>query len=619
MCGIAGFVGRGTLDDLQRMTEALAHRGPDGSGRWVDEQRGVYLGHRRLSIVDLTGGAQPMQTGDRRLVVTYNGEIYNHRDLRRELESSGHRFQTDHSDTEVLLYGYREWGAGLLDRLNGMWAFALYDREKDELFCSRDRFGKKPFFYTNVQGTFAFASELIALQQHSKTSRSLNPAGLQKYFAHGFIPAPQTAVRDVFKLPAGHWLKITAGATNVQPKRYWQYKLEPFTSAPKNPGREWGDELLSRLRTAVRRRLEADVPVGVFLSGGIDSTVIATLATETHPRIESFNIGFEEKSFDERAYARLAAQSAGTSHQEEILAIDRCLDLAYGVARRLDDIIGDASFLPTSMVARLARQKVTVALSGDGSDELLAGYDPFRILNLAHSYGRFMPPGAHRILSGLASRVPVSLTNMSLDFKAKRFLRGLSYPKSMQLPIWMAPLTPPEIETLFGSQVDPEDLYSEAITAWNDSSAKTDLDRATQFYVQLYLQDDILVKTDRASMLHGLEVRAPFLDIDVVDFVRRIPSGYKLRRGISKYLLREGARRLIPKAIIDRPKKGFGVPTGRWFKEGKIKLEVDALPKTLNHRWIVQRLAEHQKGVRDDRAMLWSAWTLLNSAVEARG
>ena len=613
MCGIAGFIGDGESAVLHRMIDALAHRGPDGEGTWIDQNSRVFLGHRRLSIVDLAAGSQPMTTLDSQLVITFNGEIYNHAKLRAELETRGHRFKTDHSDTEVLLYGYREWGPDLLEKLNGMWSFAIYDRAKNEVFLSRDRFGKKPLFYYSDDHRFVFASELTALRLHPAVPQNLDPEALQKFFAYGFIPAPWALLARVKKLPAGHWMKVPVQGLRCEIRKYWEFELDPFETIPQNPERVWGEELVHRLDEAVRCRLQADVPVGVFLSGGIDSTTIATLAARHHPSIETFSIGFEEKSFDEREFARLGAESAQTRHHEEVLSPESYLSWALETAEKLDEVMGDSSILPTALVSKLARQHVTVALSGDGSDELFAGYDPFRALKPARIYSAVAAGSVNGAIRSLAERLPVSHANMSLDFKLKRMLRGLNYPKQCWLPVWMGPLDPQEIGQLFGSKPDPENLYSEAIAAWNHPSAKNDVDRTIQFFVRLYLQDDILVKTDRASMMHRLEARCPFLDNNVVDFARRIPSSYKLRGGITKYILKEAVRGLIPDRVIDRPKKGFGVPIGRWFKNGDLNLGSSIGPKQMDWSWVNRRLADHRAGRRDDRGMLWAAWLLQNS------
>jgi len=613
MCGIAGFTGDGDSAVLHRMIGMLEHRGPDGEGTWIDRNSRVFFGHRRLSILDIAAGTQPMTTLDDQLVVTFNGELYNHAELRTELESLGHRFKTDHSDTEVLLYGYREWGPSLLEKLNGMWSFAIFDRLKSELFLSRDRFGKKPLFYYSDDRRFAFASELTALSLHPSVPKDVDPEALQKFFAYGFIPAPRTLLSRVKKLPAGHWMKVHLQEMRCEIRQFWEFELDPFETIPENPERVWGEELVQRLDEAVRCRLQADVPVGVFLSGGIDSTTIATLAAKHHPSIETFSIGFEEKSFDEREFARFAAETAKTRHHEEILSPERFLNWALATAGKLDEVMGDSSILPTALVSKLARQHVTVALSGDGSDELFAGYDPFRALQPARLYTAIAAGKVNRAVRSLAERLPVSHANLSLDFKLKRMLRGLSYPEQCWLPAWMGPLDPQEIGQLFGSKPDPEELYAEAISAWNHPSAENDVDRTMQFYVRLYLQDDILVKTDRASMMHGLEARCPFLDINVVDFARRIPAAYKLRGGITKYILKEAVRGLIPDRVIDRAKKGFGIPIGTWFKNGDLTLNSFTASKELNWSWINHRLAEHRAGRRDDRGMLWCAWLLQNS------
>ncbi len=614
MCGIAGFIGTGESGVLNRMIDALAHRGPDGQGTWIDRNLNVFFGHRRLSIIDIAAGSQPMTTIDEQLVITFNGEIYNHVELRSELERRGHRFKSDHSDTEVLLYGYREWGPGLLEKLNGMWSFAILDRTKNEIFLSRDRFGKKPLFYYADDHHFVFASELTALRLHPAVPEELDREALQKFFAYGFIPAPRTLLSRVKKLPAGHWMKVPVQSLRCEIRKYWEFELDPFEVIPNNPERTWGEELGQLLDEAVRCRLQADVPVGVFLSGGIDSTTIATLAAKHHPSIETFSIGFEEKSFDEREFARLGAKIAGTRHHEEVFSPDRYLTWALQTAGKLDEVMGDSSVLPTALVAKLARQHVTVALSGDGSDELFAGYDPFRALKPARLYSAFAPGKINRLIRSLVERLPVSHANMSLDFKLKRILRGLSRPEQYWLATWMGPLDLQGIGELFDSQPDPEELYSEAIAAWNHPSANNDVDRTIQFYVRLYLQDDILVKTDRASMMHRLEARCPFLDVNVVNFARRIPANYKLRGGITKYILKEAVRGLIPDEVIDRPKKGFGSPIGNWFKSGQLTLDTSAAkPKELDWSWISRRLADHRAGRRDDRGMLWCAWLLENS------
>jgi asparagine synthase (glutamine-hydrolysing) len=612
MCGIAGFVGGGGEDDLVRMTDALAHRGPDAEGRWADSSTSVWLGHRRLAIVDLAGGDQPMWTADGDLGVVFNGEIYNHRELRGELEKAGHRFRSDHSDTETLLYAYREWGSGFVERLNGMWAFALYDKRRRRLLLSRDRFGKKPLYWTRQGGTFAFASELSALTEHSRVEARLSTTALRKYFAYGYVPAPRSVFENVEKLPAGCSLLLDVGSLRHELRRWWQFRLEPFERLPRRPEESWGEELLERLSRAVRRRLMADVPLGAFLSGGIDSSAVAALAArELAPgRLDTFAIGFEEASFDESGPAERAARHLGTRHRTTRFSVETLRELAPVVAGGIDEPLADSSLLATTLLCREARQDVRVALSGDGADELFAGYDPFRALRWAELYARLVPRPCHRAIRLLAGRLPTSHRNLSLDFKIKRTLAGLSHPPRLWNPLWLAPLGPAEIAQLFDEPVDEEELYSEALEAWDDCASGSLVDQTLQFFTRLYLQNGIVTKVDRASMACSLEVRSPFLDVEVVDFVRRIPADYKLRGGETKFLLKRALAPVLPDWILRRSKKGFGVPVGRWFQEGRLGFGSALEGTSAGAGFLRARLAEHRQGRADHRLYLWSHWLL---------
>ena len=609
MCGIAGFVGAGDREVLARMTGALAHRGPDASGFW--NNGAVFLGHRRLSIVDLGGGHQPMATPDGELTVIFNGEIYNHAELREELKARGHVFQTDHSDTEVLLHGYREWGAALPTRLNGMWAFALHDRAKATLFCSRDRFGKKPFFYAASRRGFVFGSELKALIEHPSVPRNVSRRALQKYFGYGYIPAPLSIYEAVQKLPGGCSLTLDTRTFEIRVERYWSLLLDPFEQIPANPEEEWGAQIRELLDRAVKRRLMSDVPLGVFLSGGIDSSAVTAFASRHLPagQLKTFSIGFDEKSFDESQYARRVAELFGTDHHSETLALDQAHALLNECLEKLDEPLGDSSLLPTYLLNGFTRRHVTVALGGDGGDELFAGYDPFQALDKAQLYQSLLPRSVHAGIRALFNRLPVSHANMSLDFKIKRTLRGLSYAPHVWLPVWMGSLDPAEIGELFADPVDVEDLYSEAIEQWERCPQTNLVDKTLQFYTNLYLQDDIMVKVDRASMMHSLEVRAPFLDIELVDFVRRIPSSYKLRKGVTKYILKKALQPVLPDDILYRKKKGFGSPIGAWFKRGILNLDASISPM-LSPSMITEKLSAHRAGRTDERAFLWNLYVL---------
>lgn len=603
MCGIAGFAGIGDFSDLTRMADALRHRGPDGEGYEVHMPSGLHLAHRRLAILDIAGGQQPMISEDGAFSIVFNGEIYNFRELRKELEALGVRFESNHSDTEVLLHGYRIWGESMCARLNGMWSFAIHDRARNKLFCSRDRFGKKPFFFHARPGLFVFASELNALGMHPEVPTRLDPLSLRKYFAYGYVPAPRTFYSDVRKLPAGCSLVLDLENWRVSEKRYWAYKSEPFQDRPAGAERAWAEELRALVDAAVARRLIADVPVGAFLSGGVDSSFVAALAVRHtgRERLKTFSVGFEEASFDESAHARAVAEHIGTSHNTQILSADSALKILPELRAMMDEPIADFSLLPTYLLCRHARTQVTVALGGDGADELFAGYDPFKALRYASAYDRVVPGTVHRGISLLAARLPVSHKYMSLDFKLKRTLRGLDHAANLRLPVWMAPLSPDELEQLFEEPVDLEEIFSEAVEAWDGATDADTVDRAIEFYLSLYMQDGILVKLDRASMMHSLEVRSPFLDIEVVDFARRLPSNFKIRGNETKWILKRAAEPLLPRGITGRRKQGFAVPSGAWFADGSLPMKPEV---SRNPGFWKKMLAEHVAHKSDHRLAL---------------
>lgn len=603
MCGIAGFVGAGDGAVLRRMAGRLVHRGPDAEGFFEKPADGVFLGHRRLSIIDLAGGAQPMSTPDGQTTIVFNGEIYNHAGLRLELQAKGRVFATDHSDTEVLLHAWREWGPSMLGRLNGMWAFAILDQASRRIFIARDCFGKKPLFWFHRQGTFGFASELAALLEHPLAPRERSELARVKFLAHALIPAPHSAVEGIFKLPAGHHLSLELDGSPPQIRRWWRYTLEPDPRL-RDEG-ALAEELLETLARATKRRLVADVPLGVFLSGGLDSSMVAALSSRALPAgtLQTFTIGFREPSFDESAYARRVADLLGTDHQTEVLGLEDALHSLPQVFGLLDEPQGDSSLLPTWLLCRFARTKVAVALSGDGGDELFAGYDPFRALRLASLYEKTVPRPLHQALRLIAARLPVSHKNISLDFKIKRTLRGLGHPAKLWNPVWLGALEPDDLARLTQSRFSVEEIYSEAIESWESCAATDPVDRTLQFYTEIYLQDGILAKADRASMMNSLEVRSPFLDIGVADFARRLPHHFKLRGGTTKYLPKLAAEKILPAEIVHRKKKGFGSPIGPWFRSGRLAPEP-------SNPLLREHLDSHLAGRSDERLHLWCeyAW-----------
>jgi asparagine synthase (glutamine-hydrolysing) len=618
MCGLAGFVGLGERVHLQAMTDSLAHRGPDGEGFFVDDDERVFLGHRRLAILDIEGGIQPMWNETKDVGIIFNGEIYNHLELRRTLQARGHTFRTSHSDTEVLVHGYEEWSTSLPERLNGMFAFAIYDRARRQLFLARDRFGEKPLYYLHKPGVFLFASELSALGYHPAFDRNIDPRDLQKLFAYGYLPAPHALFAGSRKLSAGSWLRYDVASGVVECKRYWRFRLEPNEGLNDSAEPALIEELTGLLSQAVERRLISDVPLGVFLSGGIDSSsVLAMAARHRSPSsLKTFTIGFVEPSFDESSFAAEVSAFFGTDHQVRQLDLDRATELIPKVLGRLDEPLGDASIVPTYLLSAFTREQVTVALSGDGGDELFAGYDPFAALTPARLYSRLVPKGMHRRLRRLADFMPFSTRNMSWDFKIRRGLAGMSYPPSMWNPVWMAPLDPRDMKEIFEEPVAVEDLYADAIALWESDPNKNVVDRTLEYFTNFYLQDDILTKVDRAAMMSSLESRAVFLDNDLVEFCRRLPTRFKIRNGQRKYLLKKAMARLLPPKILARQKKGFGIPLAKWLRAlSPPPMSIPGMrPQALADRW-----SAHRAGAADHRLLLWTLLSLAYSVNATRG
>ena len=617
MCGIAGFVGPGDRADLSAMVRVLEHRGPDGEGFYEDSSAHVFLGHRRLAIIDLAGGYQPMPNEDESVFVNFNGEIYNHLDLRKELVARGHVFRTDHSDTEVLLHGYEEWGEQLPARLNGMFAFAIYDKPRGRIFLARDRFGEKPLYYLVKPGLFAFASELTALLQHPHASRSLDMRSVQKFFAHGYLPAPNALYKHCRKIPGGCQLTYDIADGSLKIRQYWQFRLEPDEGLTEADDDRLAIELQALLIQATKRRLMSDVPLGLFLSGGIDSSSVLAAATQLRGKdsIETFTIGFTEPSFDESSQALATAKALGSRHRDQLLDLSRAETIIPEVLGRLDEPLGDASLIPTYLLSEFTRKFLKVALSGDGGDELFAGYDPFKALAAARVYDRIIPSNVHVVLRRLVGKIPISTANMSVEFKLRRTLMGLSHSQSLWNPIWLAPLEPREIGELFECPLSPEDLYEEVLTLWHSGDAKDIVDRTLEFYTNFYLQDDILMKVDRAAMMNSLETRAIFLDNDLVEFCRRLPNRFKLRRGQRKYLLRRALRGLVPDSVLTRAKKGFGIPLTKWLRTIPTNPPLGPI-EGVRAEGVAERWAEHRSGTADHRLFLWS-WLALQAVLHS--
>jgi asparagine synthase (glutamine-hydrolysing) len=615
MCGVVGFINASAseaqqLQWLDAMTATLAHRGPDGQGAWIEG--GVALGHRRLSVIDLEGGRQPMLDWHQRAVIVFNGEIYNFLEIRARLERKGYRFRT-HSDTEVLLNAYLDAGSNCLDYVEGMFAFAIWDREKQTLFAARDRMGEKPFYYTLQKGVFAFASELTAFSRLPVLNLAVERQSIARFLAYEYVPTPQSIYREIFKLKPAHFLIFAKG--QVTTKHYWDI---PLPDSKANLSEADCCERLRKLAgRAVANRLISDVPLGVFLSGGIDSSaVVALMSQVVQPReINTFSIGFKEKSYDESPYARLVAQSLGTNHHEEILSATQAGELLPHIVSRLDEPMADPSIVPTYLLSEVTRRRVTVALGGDGGDELFGGYEYFPAFQLAEQYLRF-PKTFRECLEPMARLLPISTGYVSPRHVVTKFLSGIHAPQWLRAQMWVGAISPDLQEAMWQAplpDVNVEKLYAETQALYQAFLAQEPISRVFYLFARQYLLDYILVKVDRCSMMHSLEVRAPFLDTALMEFVYRLPSHMKIRYGRRKYLLKRAFRDLLPREILTRKKRGFLIPTALWLK-GLLRPLVEEL---LGERWLRQQglfrpevvrrlLKEHDAGMADHRKELWT-------------
>jgi asparagine synthase (glutamine-hydrolysing) len=594
------------------MTETLEHRGPDGAGLHLDGPAG--LGHRRLSIIDLAGGAQPMANEDGTVWVTYNGELYNELELRADLEARRHRYQTA-SDTESLVHLYEERGPRFVEALNGMFALALWDARARTLVLARDRMGQKPLYYADLpDGGIAFGSEPKAVLANPEVARSVDHDSLCRYLFFEYLPAPYSIWHELRKLPAGHLLVWHDGRTRLE--RYWTSPIPP-PAAEHCLFETAAAAFWETLRAAVSRHRRSDVPIGVFLSGGIDSSSVAAALCELEPAasIRTFSIGFEDPSFDESAHARAVAAHLGTNHHERVFSARTLMNLLPEIGTWLDEPFGDASVLPTHLLSRFAREHVKVVLGGDGADELLAGYPTFAVEGAARLF-RGLPRAARALAGAAVGRLPVDHRNFSFDFKLKQFLRGADEPPALAHQRWLGSFSGREITELLvdppGIDVEAEHI-ERARRLFNPEARVDPLTSSLLLYQDTYLPEDILYKVDRASMACSLEVRAPMLDTVLVDQVAALPPHFKFGRGQTKRLLKRAAAGRLPEAILRRGKKGFGIPVARWLR-GPLcglleeKLGPDRLKRQgLFRPEVVARLiGEHKSGARDNRKPLWT-------------
>jgi asparagine synthase (glutamine-hydrolysing) len=613
MCGIGGIVYRDrdrpvNQDDLRRMCRTMVHRGPDDEGYFVDHHVGLAM--RRLNVIDLVTGHQPIANEDGRIWIVFNGEIYNFPELRVELEKQGHRFSTN-SDTEAIVHLYEEYGRDCVKKLNGMFVFAIWDRRTQSLFLARDRLGVKPLYYFLNEHCLVFGSELKAILAYNEIPRQIDIEALDSFFTAEYIPAPLSIFQGIRKLPPAHTLILGAGKVSIE--RYWDLEYNKWHGREEDLCENLGE----LLKDAVRIRLMSDVPLGAFLSGGVDSSAIVCLMSEIMRRpVKTFSIGFDDPSYNELQYARLVARQFNTEHHELTIQPD-IVHLVQDLVRYLDEPLADVSVFPTYLVSQLARQHVTVALSGDGGDELFAGYEWYIANKIASYYCRVPASVRNGWLFRLLDCIPPSTRKKGLINKLKRFVEGSVLPESLQHFRW----------SMFGTQDTKKHLYSEhlqrGIGQISGYERFTDHLRSTEQTdslwqqqvadIKTYLSDNILVKVDRMSMANSLEARTPFLDYRLVEFATGLPSHLKLRGLQTKYLLRRCMASKLPRTVLGRKKEGFSIPMKNWLKRELRPLMQDLLSPArmkrggfFNASYVQTLMDNHLKGVANHSHQLWS-------------
>ena len=613
MCGIVGIVNSESkrVDEalLGRMCNAIRHRGPDDDGFYINGS--VGLGMRRLSIIDLASGQQPIHNQDRSAWIVYNGEIYNYLQLRQQLEKLGHTFYTN-SDTEAIIHAYDQYGADCPKHLRGMFAFAIWDERTEELFLARDRVGKKPLLYAELNGGLVFGSEFSALLLHPDISRDVDSEALHHYLSFMCVPAPLTAYRAIRKLEPGHSLRWRKGEVKLE--RYWQ---PDFSHKLEIGEEEAGERALEILRDAVRVRLMSEVPLGAFLSGGIDSSAVVALMSEaSSDPVKTFSIGFEEQDFSELHHARRIAEHVGADHHEFIVRPD-AMEVLPLLVEHYGEPYADSSAIPTYYVARETRKHVTVALNGDGGDESFAGYERYAAMQLAERYHRLPAPLRKLAIQPAIGLLPSSETSRSRIRDAKRFIQAASLPKRERYLRWVSVFDAQAKQDLYSASFQQQTANvhpSEILDPWFASANGSGIvDAALLTDIMTYLPNDLLVKVDIASMAVSLEARSPFLDHHVIEFAASLPERFKLRGLTTKYLLKRVLKKLLPAENLERRKMGFGVPIGHWFR-GQMQsflretlLSQKALGRGLFKPESVKQMIElHTTGERDYAHQLWT-------------
>jgi asparagine synthase (glutamine-hydrolysing) len=616
MCGIFGAVKLGGLptdwnQKIIRMEEALIHRGPDDRG--IAKFSNAIIGMRRLSIMDVAGGQQPFSSDDKQTSLVCNGEIYNYQELRKTLEHSGFQFRS-HSDVETILHGYTRFGLDITSLLEGMFAFAIWDEGEQRLTLARDRFGIKPLYYFQYQDKLIFASELRALLASGEVPFDLDLNSLNQYLAFNYVPTPRSIVSNIKKLEPGTMLIFDS--KGIITKNYSSLSFQQSESRPPLDPREVEHQFLDRFSGAVRRELASDVPIGVLLSGGLDSSTIAAIASKERPGISTFSVRFEDPTFDESSYAREVAGYLGTKHHELTVTEQMLHEQASSLGDILDEPLADSSFLPTSLLMRFVRKHVTVVLGGDGGDELFAGYPTHKAHRIIQLYESLVPFALRaRVVPKMVKNLPVSLDYVSFDFKAKRFMEGRGVPFGVRHQIWMGAFSPNERSSILSpdlrlSTIDPYDPVHRLLA---ECDARELGNLALFLDMRLYLEGDILTKVDRSSMRASVEARVPFLNRHVADFALSLPYSLKLHLFQSKYLFRRAVKGIVPESVRTRKKRGFNFALGRYMRGSFRPLIEDTLRQDrvrtsglFDPAGIDKILFEHQEGKVDHGLRIWN-------------
>ena len=619
MCGIYGFKVSSSesyaISNLKTMSKSLLHRGPDQSGFYLDKN--IALGIERLSILDIKNGMQPIYSNNRRYIIVHNGEIYNYKELRDELKNKGFNFETN-TDTELIVNLYQYKGVDCLNDLNGMFAFAIYDLEKKELFIGRDRFGIKPIYYFFDNKQFIFASELKALILHPEIDKGISADSIDLFLTMEYIPSPLTIFEKINKLDQGHYL-IFSNQSKLIKKKWYEFSYYPkIVLESENDYIERLDFLIAK---SIKYRTLSDVPYGCFLSGGLDSSLISYYLSEiSQNKIKTFNIAFEDSSFDESNFANFVSKHLETDHCSEMFSSDKMVEILPKIWKMMDEPFSDPSLLPTFLLTLLTSNQLKVALSGDGGDEVFAGYPTY----LAHKLDSLIPKFSHNIIRLISNSIPIKHANMSLDFKLSQFSKGLGYTPELKHQYWLGSFNDIEKKSNYTS------AFKELICNKNNLKFILDKYREESHHVEgwekhllqdfhFYLQDDMLVKVDRTSMANSLEVRVPFLDHRIVEFMAKVPTHLKYKRMTSKYILKKLSKKYLPNQIVNRKKKGFGIPIADWFckslKEPMCEIVQDKnsfINSIFKKKYTSALMSDHVQRKKNNQKLLWTLYVLEN-------